>query len=172
MNRTIHQVRTISPRVIIRVNRRDVAGQSRNGAPPTDLISPFLPPMHSTIIIHVHDRRTSALPRIALPKLHVVVLASCGGRLVRAAPLGHFFGADGDEGGEFVAGSCAATVAAEGELAGDFGGEVSEEMGHGDEAAADNTGCDLGDTVYGVSLRDASSAESFQAYVHNATGNR
>ena len=107
--------------------------------------------MHRTIIIHVHDRRTSALPRITLPKLHVVILASCGGRLVRAAPLGHFVRADGDEGGEFVAGSRAATVAAEGELAGDFGGEVPEEVGHSDEAAADDAGCDFGDTICRVS---------------------
>lgn len=54
-------------------------------------------------------------------------------------------GADGDEGGEFVAGTRA--VAAEGELAGDFGGEVSEEVGHGDEAAADDAGGDFGDAV-------------------------
>ena len=71
-----------------------------------------------------------------------------------------------------MAGSRAATVAAEGELAGDFGGEVSEEMGHGDETAADDAGCDFRDTVCRVSARDAASAETFQAYVHNATGNR
>ena len=104
--------------------------------------------MHRAIIIHVRNRRSRALPRIALPKLHVVILASCGGRLVRAAPLGHFVGADGDEGGEFVAGSRAAT---EGELAGDFGGEVPKEVGHGDEAAADDAGCDFGDTACRVS---------------------
>ena len=38
-------------------------------------------------------------------------------------------------------------MAAEGELADDQGGEVAEEVGHGDEAAADDAGCDLGDTV-------------------------
>ena len=58
-----------------------------------------------------------------------------------------------------MAGSRAATVAAEGELAGDFGGEVPEKMGHGDEAAADDAGCDFGDSVCGVSLRDATSAD-------------
>lgn len=106
--------------------------------------------MHRTILVHVHDRRSGALPGIALPELHVVVFASCSSGLVRGAPLGYFVRADGDEGGEFVAGSRAATVTAEGELAGDFGSEVPEEVGHGDEAAADDAGCDFGDAMIRV----------------------
>lgn len=103
----------------------------------------------------MYDRRGRALPGVAFPKLHVVVLASCG-RLVRPAPLGHFAGAYGDEGGQFACPGAAA-VPAEGKLAGDFGGEMPEEVRHGDEAAADDAGCDLGDTIFGdcvVSLRD------------------
>lgn len=142
----IHQVRTISPRVIVRVNRREFTRQMRNGPPPPTLITPLVPPMHRAIIVHVHDRRSRAPPGIALPKLHVVVLASCGCRLVRVAPLGHFAGANGDEGREF-AGPRAAAVAAVRKLADDLGGEVPEEVGHGNEATADDAGCDLGDAV-------------------------
>lgn len=140
----IDQMRTISPREIVRVNRRDVTRQLRN-RPPTTLTTPLVPPMHRTIIIHMYNRRSRDPPRIALPKLHVVILASFS-RLVRAAPLGHFARADRDEGSDFAT-LRAATVATEGELAGDFGGEVAEEAGNGDEAAADDAGCDLGNTI-------------------------
>ena len=34
-----------------------------------------------------------------------------------------------------------------GELAGDFGRKVAEEVGHGDEAGADDAGGDFGDAV-------------------------
>ena len=83
-----------------------------------------------------------------LPQLDVVIFSSRGGGIVGVAPVGGsgLGGADGDEGGEF-AGAGDAAVAAEGELADDQGGEVAEEVGHGDEAAADDAGCDLGDTV-------------------------
>ena len=71
-----------------------------------------------------------------------------------------------------MAGSRAATVAAEGELAGDFGGEMPEEVGHGDEAAADDAGCDFSDTNCVVSRISAASSGNLRAHVHNATGNR
>ena len=162
VNRSIHQMRTISPWIIIRVNRRDIAWQIRNRTPSTIPIPQIIPPMQRTIVVHVHDRCSRALPCIALPELHVVIFASCSSRIVRGAPLGYFIGADRKEGGEFVAGSRAATVAAEGELAGDFGCEVSEEVRHGDEAAADDAGCDFGDAVCRVSSWDAASAGIFK----------
>lgn len=129
--------------------------------------------MYRTIVIHVYDRRGRALPSVALPKLHVFILASCSRRLVRPAPLGHFAGAYGDEGGEF-AGPGAAAVPAEGELAGDFGGEVTEEVRHGDEAAADDAGGNLGDSIVGIawSAYEIQKTRERQAHVHNATGNR
>lgn len=129
--------------------------------------------MYGTVIIHVYDRGSRALPSVALAQLHVVILAPCSGRLVRAAPLGDFAGADRDEGSEFAR-ARAAAVAAEGELAGDFGSEVAEEVGHGDEAAADDAGCDLGDTMdcAGQLVRWMQQAQGCQAHVHNATGKR
>ena len=63
-------------------------------------------------------------------------------------------------------------MATEGELADDFGGEMVEEVGHGDETAADDAGCDLGDTVITWSAHEIQQAQKFQAHVHNATGNR
>ena len=166
-------MRAISPRVIVRINRRDITGQIRNRAPPTLLIAPLVPPVHGAIIVHVYDGGSRALPSVALAKLHVVILAPCSGRLVRAAPVGHFAGADRDEGSEFARAGAAA-VAAEGELAGDFGNEVAEEVGHGDEAAADDAGCDLGDAIllHGQLVEWMQRAQGCQAHVHNATGNR
>ena len=121
----------------------------------------------------MHDRRCRDPPIVALSKLHVVVLTSCNSRLVLAAPLRHFAGTDGDEGREFAPPDAAA-VTTEGELAGDFGGEVAEEVGHGDEATADDAGCDLGDTVVDgvVSLMRCGEGGNFQTHVHKATGNR
>ena len=112
---------------------------------PSTLLAPLTPSMHCTILVHMYNRRGRTLPRVTLPKLHVVILASCG-RLVRAAPLRHFAGPNRDEGSEFATPS-AATMATEGELAGDFGPEMVEEVGHGDEAAADDAGCDLGNAI-------------------------
>lgn len=148
----MHQMRTVRPRVIVRVNRRDVARQMGHGTPRTLKPPLVVPP----IIVHVYDRRGLARPSVvALPEFHVVVLASPRhGRLVRAAaaaPLGHLGHAGGDEVSE-LARPRAAAVAAEGELAGDFGGEVPEEVGHGDEATADDAGGDFGDAVIIASL--------------------
>lgn len=113
-------------------------------APPAAPLAPLVPPVHRAVVVHVRDRRRRAPPAMALPELHVVILASsCRRRVVRVAPLRHFAGPDGDEGRE-LAGPRAAAV---GELAGDFGGEVPEEVGHGDEATADDAGRDLGDAV-------------------------
>ena len=92
-------------------------------------------PLH--VIIYTRLLIGTTGPDIPLPKLDVVVRAC---RLERTAPhVRHLVGADGDERDEFAG---AAAAAAEG---GDFGGEVTEEMGHGDEAAADDAGCDFGD---------------------------
>lgn len=81
--------------------------------------------------------------------------------------------ADRDEGGEF-AGAGAAAVATEGELACDYGDEVAEEVGHGDEAAADDARGDLGNTksLRGWSAREMLRARGIGAHVHSATGNR
>ena len=84
--------------------------------------------------LHDPGGRQAPLPRVTLPELHVLIFsASRGGRA-------HLAGADG---GEF-AGSGAAS---EGELAGDFGAKMSEEVGHGEEARADDAGGDFGDAV-------------------------
>lgn len=157
MNRTIHQMRTISPRAVVRVDRGDIARQIRNRAPSTP-ITPFVPSTHRTVIIHMHDRRSRAPPGVALLEFHVVILASIS-RRVRAAPIWHFAGTDGNEASVF-AGARAATVATEGEFAGDFRGEMAEEVWHGDEAAADDAGCDLGDTVIAWSAHGIQQAQA------------
>ena len=103
------------------------------------------------MLLHPHDRRLSGafLPRIALAELHVIVHAPRRGGprgLVHAAlPVLDLASADGDEGGGARRGA-----AAQGELAGDFGDDVAEEVGHGDEAAADDARGDFGDTSINV----------------------
>ena len=126
--------------------------QMRNRSPSS---APGIPPP-SRCRLHLQDprsRRTAVPPpRVTVPELHVVVLtataASRRGRVIRVGTR-HFFpaggGADNSGGSEFAAGTRAATVV--GELAGDFGREVAEEVGHGDEAGADDAGGDFGDAV-------------------------
>ena len=142
MGRKVHQMRTPRPRIIIRVDRRDITRQTRYRPPRAHLVPPTFP----LSPLHPYDRRSRLPPSIALPKLHVIILAPRRTRLVRDAPLCHFTGTDRDERSEFARPGTAA-VATEGELAGDLGGEVAEEVGHGDEAAADDAGCDFGDAI-------------------------
>ena len=125
---------------------------------------------------------------MTVPELHVLVLAATTaprrGRIIRVGTR-HFFpaggGADNSGGSEFAAGTRAATVLVVGELAGDFRREVAEEMGHGDEAGADDAGGDFGDAVSSAINRvgqpmknDVSDGEGLfrVTYVHMATGNR
>ena len=165
----VHQMRTPGPRIIVRIDRCHRTRQMRHRTSPSAITPLVDPPLSRAVIIRTHVRRGGALPSIALPKLHVVILTSCA-CFVRATPLRRFVGADGLEGGHF-AGSCAAILATEGEPAGDFGAEVAEEMGHGDEAAADDAGRDLGDAT-AWSARETRQTWGRQTYVHNATGNR
>ena len=145
----VQQMRTLDPRIIIRVDRGNVARQMGNRTPRTTALIPA--PPRRLPVVHLHDssssRRAPAAPSVALAELDVVVLSSPrSGGIVAAAPVGERLGgADGDEGGEFA--RAGASAAAEGELADDQGGEVAEEVGHGDEAAADDAGGDFGDTV-------------------------
>ena len=140
----------------------------RNRTPAAPLVV-VPPPGRRRLQAQDPSRRRAAAPsspRATVPELHVVVLdaaaaASRRGRIVRVRArdlvpaAADAAGADESGGrGEFAAGARAAAVEVVGELAGDFGRHVAEEVGHGDEAGADDARGDFGDAVsrYGTSV--------------------
>ena len=111
--------------------------------------TPVILPMLNVALLHMHTYRARARP-ITLPKLHVFTSVVCP-CVQTLAPFRDFAGAHWDEGGEFVivtASTTAIAAPAGGKSAGDSWGDVPEEMGHGDEAAADDARGDFGDPVF------------------------
>lgn len=81
---------------------------------------------------------------LALPQLHILVTARWTTAPLRRRLLGLAGGVpDGTDGDERGPGTGTGT----GQGGEDHGGEVAEEMGHGDEAATDDAGGDFGDAV-------------------------
>lgn len=101
----------------------------------------------------MNRRRGRCMPVVAIAQLCVRVLPA-GGRIVQIVPVGWWFRSpsgprrscgSGSEGHKSVGAAAAAGgFPAGGELAGDFGCDVAEEMRHGKERAADNAGGEFG----------------------------
>ena len=119
--------------------------------------APVIP--HRGRVFQLHDPRhgretASPSPRATVAELHVVVLgptaaaaaASRHGRIIRVWTRDLFPTGGGGGGSEFAAARVVVVVVI-GELAGDFGREMAEEVGDGDKAGADDAGGDFGDAV-------------------------
>lgn len=154
----------------IRINRRNMTRQMRNRspvAPPPIIARPSPPPLPHRRVLQLdkprHSRQAAAAlpPRATVPQLHVFVLAPAGAfrhsRVIRIWSR-EFFPASGGGAGsaggsEFAAAGIIVVVVVVRELAGDFGGKVAEEVGHGDEAGADDARGDFGDAVFPSAIK-------------------